>query len=92
MRIDEQILEKHCPSMNRLYLDKQGFEFRGRILNAMNELSEQQCELIHDLFNNPCKELKPLEDLWRKENPHHKFRIPDRTAFYKWIRLKILDK
>lgn len=90
MKTDEEILEKNCPSMNNLYLDDQGRAFRGRILKAMNELSEQQCELIHDMFNKPCKELKPLEDLWRKENPHPKFRIPDRTQFYKWIRIKIL--
>lgn len=31
------ILEKHCPSMSRLYLDKQGVAFRDRIYLAMEE-------------------------------------------------------
>ncbi len=60
--------------------------------NAMEQYSEQNSDFIHDIFNNPCKELKPLEDLWRKENPRDNFTIPDRTAFYRWIRLKILPK
>ncbi len=58
---------------------------------AMDIWSEQNCEVIHALFNNPCIELKPLEDLWRKENSPNKFVIPDRTEFYKWIRLKIVS-
>ena len=61
-----------------------------KVIEAMEEYAEQQSDLIHDLFNKPTIELKPLEDLWRKENPREKFTIPDRTAFYKWIRLKIL--
>jgi hypothetical protein len=65
---------------------------RDLIISAMESYSEQNCDIIHDLFNNPCEELKPLEDLWRKENSPHKFVIPDRTAFYKWIRLKILPE
>lgn len=37
----EQILEKHCPSMNNLFLDKSGREFRDRILLAMQEYADQ---------------------------------------------------
>lgn len=62
------------------------------VLKAMDQYSEQNCDIIHDLFNNPCKELKPLEDLWREENPRPNFTIPDTTKFYKWIRIKILGK
>ena len=53
--------------------------------------SEQQCDLIQELFTRPTKELTPLQDLWRKENPREKFTIPDQTAFFKWIREKILS-
>lgn len=62
------------------------------ILKAMEDYAEQQSTLIYNLFNKPSKELKPLEDLWRKENLRDSFTIPDTTAFYKWIRVKILNK
>lgn len=61
-------------------------------VNAMEEYAEQQCDLIRDLYTKPTIQLKPLEDLWREENPRDKFTIPDATAFYKWIRIKILGK
>lgn len=89
---DKEILEKHCPSMNNLYLDDHGRNFRDRILKAMHEFSEQESNIIHELFNKPYEELKPLEDLWRKENPRPYFTIPDTTDFYRWIRLKITDE
>ena len=38
---DWEILEKHCPSMNNLYLDDNGRAFRDRIINAMNEYLKQ---------------------------------------------------
>lgn len=38
------ILEKNCPSMNNLYLDKQGREFRDRIVTAM----KQACNAMVD--------------------------------------------
>lgn len=34
------VLEKHCPSMNNLYLDNQGRAFRDRVVNAMNEYAK----------------------------------------------------
>ena len=85
-------------------LDKNGFDFDAfkfenefsakNLLSAMDEYAEQQCELIQNLFTKPTKQLKPLEDLWRKENPDPKGRYvcPDTTEFYKWIRIKILEK
>ena len=33
----EETLKKHCPSMDNLFLDKQGREFRDRVLEAMKE-------------------------------------------------------
>lgn len=42
----ETILEKHCPSMNLLYLDSNGRAFRERIFNAMEEYATLQKELI----------------------------------------------
>ncbi len=57
----------------------------------MEDYSDQSSDIIYQLFNSPCEELKPLEELWRKENGRVIFTIPDRTKFYKWIRLKILS-
>ncbi len=85
-----EILDKHYGKM-----ELHGKVIHGNVagvISAMEEYAEQQSDLIHDLFNKPTIELKPLEDLWRKENPRDKFTIPDRTAFYKWIRLKILPE
>ncbi len=65
------------------------FSFDGWI-KKIEEYAELQTDLIHDLFNNPCIELKPLEDLWRAENPSEHYTIPDRTMFYAWIREKVL--
>jgi pantothenate synthetase len=42
MKTKEEILEKHCPSMNNLYLDNQGRNFRDRIIKAMEEYASQQ--------------------------------------------------
>jgi hypothetical protein len=42
MNTKEEILEKHCPSMNNLYLDNQGRNFRDRIIKAMEEYASQQ--------------------------------------------------
>lgn len=83
-------------------LDRNGFDFEAfkfeneysakNILLAMDEYSEQNCDVIHNLFNRPAQKLKPLEDLYRKENPRPdgKFYIPDRTKFYEWITRKVL--
>ncbi len=75
------------------YLDKNNEYFnmeRGNVIKAMKVYAESQTDFIHNLFNNPCVELKPLEDLWRKEHPSKHYTIPDRTEFYKWIRIKVL--
>ena len=85
----EEIMMKHCSDNGLLSMNL------GRsILAAMEEYSEQNCDQIQNLFTRPTKELKPLEDLYRKENPHPegKFYLPDTTKFYKWIRIKILGK
>ena len=83
----EQILESK-------YSLNEEIQNKNRILEAMEEYSEQNCDFIHNLFNRPAQKLKPLEDLYRKENPHPTgiFYIPDRTKFYEWITHKILDK
>ena len=44
----ETILEKHCPSMNNLYLDKQGIEFRDRIVKAIQEAVKSHLEAFKD--------------------------------------------
>lgn len=84
-------------------LDRNGFDFEAfkleneysakNLLLAMDEYSEQNCDVIYNLFNRPAQKLKPLEDLYRKENqrPDGKFYIPDRTKFYEWITRKVLN-
>ena len=37
MKKDKEILKKHCPSMDDLFLDDNGKQFRKRVLVAMNE-------------------------------------------------------
>ena len=65
-----------------------------KILKSMDEYSDQNCNKIQELFSKPAEQLKPLEDLYRKENPRPdgKFYVPDTTKFYEWIRIKILGK
>jgi len=65
-----------------------------KIFASMDEYSDQNCNKIQELFSKPAKQLKPLEDLYRKENPRPdgKFYVPDATKFYEWIRIKILGK
>lgn len=41
MKTAQDTLEKHCPSMNNLYLDKQGKAFRDRVILAMEEYASQ---------------------------------------------------
>lgn len=77
--------------INAKELKKIDNKFYESITKAMDDYSEYQSTMIYDLFSKPAKELKPLEDLWRKENPRDEFVVPDRTEFYKWIRLKILE-
>jgi hypothetical protein len=57
MNTKEEILEKHCPSMNNLYLDNQGRNFRDRIIKAMEEYASQQtAEATALLLNSVSKE------------------------------------
>lgn len=46
---------------------------------------------IWDILHKPMEQLKPLEDLWRKEKSPDKFIAPDTTQFFVWIREKILN-
>lgn len=91
MKTKEQILVSNG-------FDFEAFKFENEnsannLLLAMEEYSEQNCEQIQNLFTRSFKELKPLEDLYRKENPHSegKFYLPDTTKFYRWIRVKLLN-
>lgn len=80
----------------RKYEDEYEYHFhdldREWIIKAMEEYSEQNCTNIQSIYKKPTLELKPLEDLYREENPHtnNKFYLPDTTQFYKWIRMKII--
>lgn len=60
-----------------------------KILLAMDEYSEQNSDAIYEIQWKVNEILKPLEDLYRKENPRldGKFYLPDRSSFYKWIPL-----
>ncbi len=62
------------------------------VREAMDEYADGLNEFTYKLFNNPTVELKPLEDLWRKENSPDEYVIPDRTKFYEWIRIKVLGE
>jgi hypothetical protein len=68
-------------------------EFYSKILKAMNDYSDQNCDIISNLYINPLEKLNSLKDLYRKENPSPdgKFFIPDATKFYEWITNKILN-
>jgi hypothetical protein len=54
------------------------------------EFNEQEEDKLSQLYNKPRQVLRPLEDLWRKENSPDKFCLPDTTEFYKWIVAKII--
>ena len=89
----EQILYYEC--MHDIYIISLSYpKLYVNILTAMEKYSEQNCDKIQELFSKPAEQLKPLEDLYRKENPRPdgKFYVPDATEFYKWIRIKILGK
>ena len=64
------------------------------VVKAMEEYAEQQSDYVQQLFTRPQEAFKPLQDLYRKENPHPegKFYLPDSTQFYKWIADKIQKK
>lgn len=44
----EEILKKHCPSMDDLFLDYSGRQFRERIIKAMNEYASQKCKALQE--------------------------------------------
>lgn len=56
----------------------------------VTEIEKSQNEIC-DILLKPIEQLKPLEDLWRKENSPDKFIAPDTTQFFIWIREKILN-
>ena len=62
------------------------------------EFDEQQTHLLSrlytKLYTKPRQVLKPLEDLYRKENPlpNGRFYLPDETEFFKWIVEKTIIK
>jgi len=88
MKTKQQILEKHYKNY------KKRIAYDENVLEAMEEYAEQQCDVIYELYSKPTEKLKPLEDLYRKENPdpQGKFYLPDTTKFYEWIVSKIIDK
>ena len=63
------------------------------MMEHKESISLEQYDKIIDLILRPLEQLKPLEDLYRKENPREdgRYYIPDATAFYKWITNKILQ-
>lgn len=75
---------------NGIILDTVSEDLYNKIVKSMNEHGEQTEDALFNLYNKPLQELKPLQDLWRKENSPDKFVIPDATKFYIWIRNKIL--
>lgn len=64
--------------------------YRDEMRNDLDKVAEKQCDAIQNIFTKPYEVLKPLEDLWRKENSPDRFVLPDRTEFFKWIVLKII--
>jgi hypothetical protein len=60
------------------------------IVEVTESYAEQETDQLSQLYNKPRQVLKPLEDLWRKENSPDKFVLPDTTEFYKWIVKKIM--
>jgi hypothetical protein len=91
--IKEEILLKHLSNVELEFLQDRF----GNLFNAMDEYAEYVNDCIYDLFNKPTLELKPLEELYRKENPmkdkdgNDVYYLPDTTKFYKWITNKIMD-
>ena len=61
------------------------------IQKKIENYTETQTDVLYEVLTKPQQQLKPLEDLWRKENSPDKFTIPDATEFYKWITKKVLD-
>jgi hypothetical protein len=66
-------------------------EKRDEMCDDLDKVTEQQCDYIQQLFAKPQEVFKPLQELYRKENPHpnDKFYIPNATQFFKWIANKV---
>jgi len=82
MKTASEILAKY-EDQNEHHFMKPDREF---IIQAMEEYSNQNCDII--------MELDKLKNLYRKENPRpdKRFFLPDRKTFYKWICKKILGE
>ena len=61
-------------------------------LTMIGIYAEKRCEALAEVLNKPHEKLKPLEDLYRQENPipGDEFYIPGKVAFYEWIVKKIM--
>ena len=96
----EEIIKNHYPCTCDEMYKSRGLtdpdcmlcEYGEEIALIAEEYVEQQTEQLSQLYMKPRQVLKPLEDLWRKENSPDKFCIPDATEFYKWIVEKIMIK
>jgi len=88
----DTILQNHLNGAQKAIINNAP-RLRVAIIHSMEVYAEQHSDLVQELFTEPAKKLKPLEDLWRKENyPCGKYVIPDTTKFYEWITAKILTK
>lgn len=56
----EQILEKHCPSMNNLYLEQRGRQFRDNLVKAMIEFKDSESKAEIDRLRETVTEYKNL--------------------------------
>lgn len=87
----------HRPSY---FLKKNGINLDNKtkkvVIAAMEEFAFQETWKDFIINESLLRELKPLEDVYRKENPSfdkdgkEQFYCPDIRTFYKWIRNKII--
>lgn len=87
----------HKPSYflkkNGVVLDK---KTKKVVIAAMEEFAFQETWKDFVINESLLRELKPLEDVYRKENPSfdmdgkEQFYCPDTRTFYKWIVNKII--
>ena len=87
MTKQQEILKKHYELKSGKPCDEITLHHLSYVCDAMDEFSEIQTHIVYKLFATPYEQLKPLQDLWRKENPHKNgyYVIPDLTKFLKWI-------
>lgn len=86
----EEILNKHTEND---YIFNAPIEqldrFRNHVFDAMEEYAElsagEATDALYRIYSRPYEALKPIEDMWRKENSPERFILPDRTEFFKWI-------